>query len=238
MFVPISDDNPLRQIRVQWVTIGLIIINVVVFALQTTPQGAMYASSFAVVPRELFSVGIFGGPAMGPYDSVAIPEPLTLLTYMFLHGDFWHLTGNMLFLWVFGDNVEDAVGHVKFIIFYLLCGIVAALFHAGIIDIWTPEGSTSALIGASGAVAGVISAYLLLHPQVRVWIVAFRIIPLHISAAWALGAWIVSQFVMVVLPSAGPVAWWAHIGGIIAGAVLIVFMRRSGVPLLQRIATV
>lgn len=237
MFVPISDDNPLRDIRVQWVTIFLIVINVLVFFLEITPQGATYASSFAVVPRELFRVGIFGGPANGPYDTIAVPELLTLVTYMFLHGDIWHLAGNMLFLWVFGDNVEDAVGHVKFIVFYLLCGIFAALFHASIIDVWSPGSSTKALIGASGAVAGIISAYLLLHPQVRVWIVAFRVIPLNISAAWALGAWILSQFVMIALPDASPVAWWAHIGGIIAGAVLIVFMRRRGVPLLQRIAT-
>lgn len=237
MFVPISDDNPLRQIRVQWVTIGLIILNVVVFALQTSPLVAVYASSFAVVPSELFSVGLFGGPAMGTYDTIAVPESLTLLTYMFLHGDIWHLGGNMLFLWVFGDNVEDAVGHLKFIVFYLLCGVFAALFHAVVMDLWSPGSSGNALIGASGAVAGVISAYLLLHPQVRVWIVVFRIVPLNISAAWALGAWVVSQFAMVIMPSIGPIAWWAHIGGVIAGAVLIVFMRRPGVPLLQKIAT-
>lgn len=238
MFVPISDDNPLRAIRLQWVTISLILVNVLVFFLQITPQGGLLASSFAVVPRELFQVGVFGGPAHGPYDTIAVPEPLTLVTYMFLHGDMWHLAGNMLFLWVFGDNVEDAVGHLKFIVFYLLCGIFAGLFHAWIIDVWSPDGSSKALIGASGAVAGIISAYLLLHPQVRVWVVAFRIIPLNITAAWALGAWIASQLVMVLMPDVGPVAWWAHIGGIIAGAVLIIFMRRPGVPLLGRVVAV
>jgi membrane associated rhomboid family serine protease len=90
------------------------------------------------------------------------------------------------------------------------------------------------LIGASGAVAGVIAAYLLLHPRVRVWVLAFRIIPLRISAAWVLGIWVATQFVMVLLQHADQVAWWAHIGGMAAGAVLILFMRRPGVPLFDR----
>jgi membrane associated rhomboid family serine protease len=91
------------------------------------------------------------------------------------------------------------------------------------------------LIGASGAVAGVIAAYLVLHPKVRVWVLAFRFIPLRISAMWVLGAWVITQFVMLFIPETGPVAWWAHIGGLIAGAVLIVFMRRPGVPLFDQV---
>jgi membrane associated rhomboid family serine protease len=131
-------------------------------------------------------------------------------------------------LWVFGDNVEDAMGHRRFIVFYLACGVAAALAHA-----FALPDSTQPLIGASGAVAGVIAAYLLLHPRVRVWVLAFRIIPLRIAAVWVLGAWAVTQFVMVLL---GPreVAWWAHIGGMAAGAVLILFLRRPGVPLFDR----
>ena len=112
----------------------------------------------------------------------AVPERLTLLSYMFFHGDILHLAGNMLFLWVFGDNVEDAMGHIKFLIFYLACGVIAGLVHA-----WVVPTSDAPLIGASGAVAGVIAAYLMLHPRVRVWVLALKAIPLRISAAFALG---------------------------------------------------
>jgi membrane associated rhomboid family serine protease len=158
-----------------------------------------------------------------------LPEGLTLITYQFLHGDIFHLLSNMLFLWVFGDNVEDAMGHVKFLIFYLLCGIVGGLAHAAFLP-----ASGLPLIGASGAVAGVIAAYLILHPRVRVWCLAFRIIPLRIPAAWILGVWVVTQVLMVALAPADQVAWWAHIGGMVAGGVLILFMRRPGVPLFDR----
>jgi membrane associated rhomboid family serine protease len=135
---------------------------------------------------------------------------------------------------VFGDNVEDAMGHFKFLFFYLACGVFAGLVHA-----WIDPSSDIPLIGASGAVAGVIAAYLVLHPRVRVWVLALKAIPLRISAFFALGVWIAIQVVMVVLarlnPEAmGPVAWWAHIGGLIAGAVLVVFLRRPGVPLFDK----
>ena len=159
-------------------------------------------------------------------DGLDIGEPTTLLTYMFFHADVFHLLGNMLFLWVFGDNVEDAMGHVRFLFFYLACGVFAGLFHA-----WMVPDSDMPLIGASGAVAGVIAAYLMLHPRVSVWVLAFKVIPLRITAGLALGIWIVMQIVMVAHARPGPVAWWAHIGGLIAGAVLIVFLRRPGVPL-------
>jgi len=148
---------------------------------------------------------------------------------MFFHGDILHLAGNMVFLWVFGDNVEDALGHFRFLIFYLACGAIAGLMHA----LMLPS-SEAPLIGASGAVAGVVAAYLMLHPKVRVWILILRFIPIQISAAFALGAWILTQFVMVLVPETGPVAWWAHVGGILAGAVLVLFMRRPGVPLFDR----
>jgi membrane associated rhomboid family serine protease len=179
-------------------------------------------------------VGIFGGPANGIGDALAVPESFTLVTYMFLHGDPFHLLGNMLFLWVFGDNVEDALGHLRFLAFYLACGIFAGLVHAFVVENWITTSSGVPLIGASGAVAGVITAYLMLHPHVRVWVLAFRFIPLRISAMFALGAWILSQFVMLALPNIGPVAWWAHIGGIVAGGVLVLFMRRPGVALFGR----
>jgi membrane associated rhomboid family serine protease len=231
VFVPLSDDNPLRSIPFQWVTIALIALNCIAFALQLSPGGDSAIASFGLTPAELFgSIRGIGGGLGGASSELQVPEGLTLITYQFLHGDILHLLSNMIFLWVFGDNVEDAMGHVKFIIFYLLCGIVAGLAHA-----YFAPTSTMPLIGASGAVAGVISAYLLLHPRVRVWCLAFRFIPLRIPAAWVLGVWAATQVVMVLIaPPGDQVAWWAHIGGLVAGAVLILFMRRPGVPLFDR----
>jgi membrane associated rhomboid family serine protease len=229
VFIPLSDDNPLRSIRFQWVTVGLIAANVVVFLWQNVGFGETAAASFALVPSELLQVGIFGGPAHGPYDRVDVPEGYTLLTYMFLHGDIIHLSSNMLFLWVFGDNVEDAMGHIKYLAFYLICGVAGGLLHAFMLP-----ASKLPLIGASGAVAGVISAYLILHPRVLVWVLAFRFIPLRISAAWVLGIWVVTQLIMVLLNQSDQVAWWTHIGGMVTGAILILFMRRPGVPLFDR----
>jgi membrane associated rhomboid family serine protease len=229
MFIPVYDDNQLRHIRWPLVTIGLILANVIVFVFQSGGLDQRVVASFGIVPAELFGVRIFGGAARGPNDALAVPEAYTLFSYMFFHGDFWHITGNMLFLWVFGDNVEDAMGHLRFLGFYIICGAIAALFHAMML-----AQSGAPLIGASGAVAGVIAAYVMLYPNVLVWVLAFRVIPLHISALCAIGAWIATQIVMVLLPSVGPVAWWAHIGGLIAGAVLVVFLRRPGVPLFRR----
>jgi membrane associated rhomboid family serine protease len=228
VFIPLSDDNPLRSIRFQWVTFGLIAANVVVFLLENTSDGLAAMASFALIPSELFGVRL-GGAVVTPGQPLLVPEGLTLLTYQFLHGDILHLLSNMLFLWVFGDNVEDAMGHFKYLVFYIVCGIVGGLAHAFMVP-----ASTLPLIGASGAVAGVIAAYLLLHPRVRVWVLAFRFIPLRISAAWVLGVWVVTQFVMIAIAPSDQVAWWAHVGGMVAGAVLVLFLRRSGVPLFDR----
>ncbi len=227
MFVPLGDNNPLKAIRFQYVTVTLIAINIVIFLLQSTVNfGEAELASFAVVPNELFSSDLFGGYDGTRVGGLQVSEPATLVSYMFLHGDAMHLIGNMLFLWVFGDNVEDALGHARFLVFYLACGVIAGFVHAMIL----PD-SPDALIGASGAVSGVIAAYLMLHPRVGVWVLVLKIIPLRITAALALGLWIATQFVMVALPQVGPTAWWAHIGGLIAGAALVLVMRRPGVPL-------
>ena len=241
MFVPLRDDNALTTINFQYMTVLLIALNLAVFAAEATGMTDAMIASFAVVPKELFAVNIFGagvmpvplpGEPVGEgivAQSIAVPERLTLLSYMFFHGDILHLGGNMLFLWVFGDNVEDAVGHAKFLFFYLACGVVAAIVHA-----LMSGNSPVPLIGASGAVAGVIAAYLMLHPRVKVWVLVMKAIPMQISALFALGAWIVWQIVMVVIPQVGPVAWWAHIGGLLAGAVLIILLRRRGVKLFDQ----
>jgi membrane associated rhomboid family serine protease len=226
LFIPLHDANSLKHIQMQYVTIGLIAANVLVFLF--TALGSETFSTAAVIglgyiPSTLYDI------AERPSDLVLVPDYATYVTYAFLHGDIFHLGGNMLFLWVFGDNVEDAMGHAKFLLFYLACGVFAALFHA-----WMVPDSDLPLIGASGAVAGVIAAYLMLHPRVNVWVLAFKVIPLRITAGFVLGIWVALQIVMVAMPDVGPVAWWAHIGGLIAGAVLIVFMRRPGVPLFDR----
>lgn len=226
MFVPLQDDNPLKYIHRPYVTYVLIGLNALVFALTTAAGGGQDAlvASFAVIPGELF-----GAPSPSPAQSIPLPENFTLLSYMFLHGDILHLAGNMIFLWVFGDNVEDAMGHVRYLAFYLLCGIFAGLAHA-----WMAPDLEVPLIGASGAVAGVIAAYLMLHPRVRVWVLVFKILPMQVSAAIVLGVWILTQIVMVLRPEVGPVAWWAHIGGLLAGTLLVPLLKRPNVRLFDK----
>lgn len=229
MFLPLYDDNRLKIIPFQFVTLSLIAINVAIYVLKTGGMDFKAMASFAVIPTDLIAVRYIGGPAMGPLDMFAIPEWATLVTYMFFHADVFHLVGNMMFLWVFGDNVEDALGHFKFLVFYLLCGIAGGLAHTVF-----ASSSGTPLIGASAGVAGVIAAYLMLHPRVNIWILVMRILPLRVSAAFALGLWILMQIAMVLIPQVGPVAWWSHIGGLIAGALLVIIMRRPGVPLFDQ----
>lgn len=234
MFVPLWDMNPIKRVRFQYVTIGLILVNCAVFFF--LQMGLLYPVStdaliaFAVVPNELVQTGGLAGQVSGaPVSLVRVPEQLTLLTYMFLHGNILHLAGNMVFLWVFGDNVEDAMGHLRYLLFYLICGVLAGLAHAFI-----SASSGVPMIGASGAVSGVIAAYLMLHPNVRVWCLWFFRIPLRVSAGFALVVWIVLQVIAVFVDDGSGVAVWAHIGGLVAGAVLVLFMRRPGVPLFDR----
>lgn len=233
MFIPLKDTNPIEYIRFQFVTIALIIINVAIFFLFQSglvyPVSEATWASFALVPSEFLPEGLIGPSIPGEkFDLIPIPEKWTLISYMFLHGSILHLGGNMLFLWVFGDNIEDALGHFRFLIFYLLCGVAAGYAHM----IMTP-GSTTPLIGASGAIAGIIGAYLMLHPKVQVWVLALGRIPLPINAALAIIAWFLFQIFQVVYMTGSNTAWWAHIGGFIAGVILIVFMKRREVKLLD-----
>lgn len=230
MFIPLHDDNPLRSISFPFVTVALILINVIVYVffqsglVYNIGQAGMF--DLAVVPCQLLGVDqciANSGQMIGP-----IPEFITPFSYMFLHGGWMHLIGNMLFLWVFGDNVEDAMGHVMFLAFYLICGVFAGFTHS-----ITAPASTVPLIGASGAVAGVIAAYLMLHPNVLVWVLAFGAISMKLRALWVLGAWVAMQFISLMMAGQSTTAWWAHIGGLAAGAVLVLLMRRPGVKLFQ-----
>ncbi len=226
MFIPIHDANPLRHVQFHYATVGLIALNMAVFIVRAATGAATGDAgmlAFALVPLE------FSGGGLAAAVPGGVPEPATLLTYAFFHADVWHLLGNMVFLWVFGDNVEDALGHARFVAFYALCAIAAGIMHIAV----DPR-SPIPLVGASGAVAGIVAAYFMLHPRVRLWVLFLGKIPLRISALWALGAWVALQFWNALAAGPGGVAWWAHIGGLIAGAVLIVVLRRPGVSLFDR----
>ena len=221
---PLRDSNPIRSISFQYVTVSLIAICVAVFLWQLT-QGAQsekIAFSYGTIPAVLF------GSRSLPPDLAVVPPWATLVTAMFLHGGIMHLFGNMLFLWIFGDNVEDSMGHVRYLVFYLLCGILAGLAHAAV-----DPASQIPAIGASGAISGVLGAYLVLHPKARVLVIMLRITMVWLPAWIVLGLWIGFQVLSATMGGGGGVAWWAHIGGFVAGAILIVPFRRRGVPLLD-----
>lgn len=231
---PIGDDNPTR--RTAYVTLGLMLINVLIFFYEVHLQNQAIVTSrgevlgtaldyflrdWAVVPRQL-TAAIVGEPI--PHLPGVLREPpevLTLITSQFLHGGWMHLIGNMLFLWIFGNNVEDILGRVKFLIFYLACGVLSGLTQ------WIfSAGSAIPCLGASGAIAGVMGAYILRFPRVSVdtFIPPFFILP--IPAFVYLGIWFVQQALSSVsqpMGGQGGVAYWAHSGGFIFGAVLGVF---------------
>ncbi len=226
MFVPLHDANRLRHIRFQWVTFGLIAINVIVFMLTTLSSEDVTAAAvwgLGYIPSTVFDF------AERPPEMVLVPDDATYITYAFLHGDIFHLGGNMLFLWVFGDNVEDALGHIKYLIFYLACAAAGAFLHGIII----PD-SQAPLIGASGAVAGIVAAYLMLHPRVKIWVLALARFPVRLPAWILLALWILFQFAMIAIGGEDEISWAAHVGGIITGALLVLVLRRRGVPLFDR----
>jgi membrane associated rhomboid family serine protease len=211
---PIGDQND--HSGVAFVTIGLVVLNVLVWLLEISQPTEAALQSFVeawgVVPRE-YSTGTDLAPA--------IPAPYwtTLLTSMFIHGGWGHLGGNMLFLWIFGDNIEHRVGHLRFLIFYLVCGIAAGLAH-----ILFNSGSAIPTVGASGAISGILGGYLLLFPRNRVYVMTWGGVA-AVPAVVMLGLWILLQFIngfgtVAATPETGGVAYLAHIGGFVAGMVL------------------
>ncbi|MGI9401640.1 MAG: rhomboid family intramembrane serine protease [Rhizobiaceae bacterium] len=229
MFIPLHDANYLRHIRLQYVTFAIIIANVLLWVVFGTRLFAGEDFYRAAIYSYGFIPAVANGYQSLPAAYDILPAYTHYVTYSFLHGDFMHLAGNMLFIWVFGDNVEDAMGHFRFIIFFIACAAAAALMHSLI----HPE-STSPLIGASGAAAGIITAYVLLHPNVKVWILALGRIPLRLSALWVIGAWIIFQIANLFITGEDKVSWAAHVGGIIAGGILLPIMKRRDVPLFDR----
>ena len=227
MFLPLHDDNPLRHIRFGYWTAGIVAACVLVFGYQfllPEREALRLIYAYGAIPSV-----IFGRDALPP-EIGGIPGTLSIVSSMFLHGSFMHLLGNMLFLWVLGDNVEDALGHFRFVAFYLLCGIAAA-FSQLLVD----TASQVPMIGASGAISGVIGAYLVLHPHASIKTLVFHFI-VALPAFVVLGLWILFQlaYAFMTAPGAAGVAWWAHVGGFFAGVILIFVMRYRDVPLFDR----
>ena len=221
--IPLRDDNPSSS--KPFVTMTFVGLCVLVFLWQFSLGGeggqrAVY--SLGVIPAVLL-----GGLNLPPELQV-VPPSLTILTSMFMHGGWMHLIGNMLYLWIFGDNVEDSMGHGRFIVFYLLCGVAAALAQA------IPEpNSQIPMVGASGAISGVLGAYLLLHPHARVLVAVpfgFILHTMRLPAGLVRVLWFGLQLVsnLMTQPGQGGVAFRAHIGGFVAGMLLVgIFKKRN-----------
>jgi rhomboid family protein len=245
MVFPLYDDNTDRQTTpiVNYAIIGL---NIFVFVfLQGLGSNDQFTYSFSTVPAEILqgrdivtparTVEYAGQqltiPGLGP---TPVSVYLTLFTSMFMHGGFAHIAGNMLFLWIFGDNIEDRLGHVKYLIFYLLCGVIASLAHVFTTGVFANTESSMLVpsLGASGAISGVLGGYILLHPKRRVTVILFRFLT-DVPAYVAIGIWFAFQLVsgLGMLGGGsqqGGVAYAAHIGGFIAGLVLIKFFDKGG----------
>jgi membrane associated rhomboid family serine protease len=216
--IPLRDLNPRRTFPA--VTIGLILINVLAFLYQISLGAGFerFIMRSAFIPDEFFAPG---GTAA---------DARSILVSMFLHGGIMHLGGNMLYLWIFGDNVEDRMGHVLYLIFYLLSGVAATLAHA-----FSAPHSTIPAVGASGAISGVLGAYLILFPGARVMTLipfGFYMRMTEMPAIVVLGLWFVLQFLsgLVGDGAGGGVAWWAHIGGFVFGVGLAFLFGRRRSP--------
>lgn len=220
---PLKDDNPTNIVPV--VTLTLIAVNVLVFFYQISldPRTSqLFAFQYGSVPAVVL------GTAHLPAGIAVIPPMLSVLTCMFLHGGWMHLIGNMWFLWIFGNNIEEAMGSVRFLAFYLICGFLASWSH-----ILANMDSVMPIVGASGAIGGVLGAYIMLYPRARIWTLIFLGIfsrLMYIPASIMLGYWFLIQLLSGSLMQSqrGGVAFWAHVGGFLAGVILVgVFKRRE-----------
>ncbi len=220
--IPLHDDNPTKTRPI--VTVTLIITCVLVFVYQLSlpnSEERIFLYQFGAIPSI-----IFGNNALSSEHAV-IPAPLSLLSSMFLHGSWLHLIGNMLYLWVFANNIEDAMGHRRFLAFYLLCGLIAASSHALI----SPESSLP-MVGASGAISGILGAYLLLYPRASILVlIPFFVFVkvIRIPTVLVLSLWFIIQLLsgsIDLLNHNAGVAWFAHIGGFVAGIILVGFFKR------------
>jgi membrane associated rhomboid family serine protease len=229
---PIRDENP--HFLTPYATYAIVALNVLAWALVqslgTEPGLATSVCTLGLVPGELLQTVPPGASLqIGPGIYCTLegsPNWSTVFTHMFLHGSWMHIIGNMWFLWIFGNNVEDSMGHVRFLVFYVLCGLAAAG-----LQIFSNPASGIPMVGASGAIGGVMGAYVLLYPHVRVhmllWL-GFYVTTFDLSALWMLGYWFVVQMVGgigSIGAQGGGVAFWAHVGGFVAGALLVLVFR-------------
>jgi membrane associated rhomboid family serine protease len=222
MVMPLHDDAPLRNLRWPLVNWMLIAINVIVFAAVFSERYGdplTIIRGFAIIPRVLFGEAELAKWIVGP------PAPYTLVTSLFFHSGIAHLVGNMLFLYVFGDNIEDAMGSVFYLLFYLCCGVMAGVAFA-----YSSPHTITPLVGASGAISGVCAAFLLLYPRASIFGLAAGIFPIHAPAWMFVGTWILLQVIHAFFGEQGNVAWMAHVGGIAAGLVLTPMFKRRDVP--------
>ena len=222
--IPLHDDNPTE--RFPFVTVIMMILCVAIYLYQGAlpePSEETFVFHYGAVPALVF------GHASLPDDiPPPVPASMTLLTSMFLHAGWMHLLGNMLYLWIFGNNIEDVMGHGRFVLFYTLCGVLAALSHAV-----TDPSSPIPMVGASGAISGVLGAYLLLFPRAHVLVFLPMFGLTRVAAGIVLGMWFVTQLFsggMSVGTAGGGVAFFAHIGGFVAGMALIGLFKRPEVP--------
>jgi membrane associated rhomboid family serine protease len=244
MVLPLWDDNRDRQIT-PIVNYAIIALNIFVFVvLQGLGSNDQFTYSFSTVPAEIlqgrdiitpaqtveYAGQLVRIPGLGPTPGSVY---FTLFTSMFMHGSIMHIAGNMLFLWIFGDNIEDRLGHVKYLIFYLLCGVLASLAHVFTTAAFaTSEALLVPSLGASGAISGVLGGYILLHPRRRVTVILFRCLT-DVPAYVAIGIWFAFQLIsgLGILgggSQSGGVAYAAHVGGFLAGLVLIKVFDRGG----------
>jgi membrane associated rhomboid family serine protease len=224
--IPLRDDNPSGSTPL--VNYACIAICVVVFLWQLSLGGV--GGQRAIYALGLIPAVLIGGAQLPPELSV-VPPLATVFTSMFMHGGWMHLIGNMLYLWIFGDNVEDSMGHGRFLVFYVLCGIAAALAQA-----LPAPSSEIPMVGASGAISGVLGAYVLLHPHARVLVAipfGFILHTMRLPAGLVLALWFGLQLVsnMMAQEGGGGVAFRAHIGGFVAGMLLVGLFKRRDVKL-------
>ena len=225
--IPISDENP--TVHKPVLTVGLIVVNVAVWLYELIHGVTLSVLDYGAIPLWIThgirsgSLSLQDGYVVRLYQEV--PWPLSVFSSMFMHGGWLHIIFNMWFLWIFGDNLEDRMGKVRFIVFYLLCGLIAA-----ITQILAMPSSTVPMVGASGAIAGVLGGYILLYPTARVrclWILIVFITTVRVPAFVLLGLWFVSQF---FTPNDAGVAWMAHVGGFLGGLALVKLFVRGEPP--------
>jgi membrane associated rhomboid family serine protease len=219
MVMPLYDHSPFKWPTPPYVMWSLIAVNFGIYFLQV---GAGPDSTAAIDSVAGLVPASFGTAA---HSGITFAVPLTLITYMFLHANFMHVFGNMIFLFVFGDDIEEAIGHWRFLVFYLACGV-----GGGIAFILSDPGTKTDLIGASGAVAGVISAYLMFRPCAKVTVL-LGLIPLRLRAYWFIAFWAITQVAEIAGGVQDGVAYWCHVGGMATGAVLFFLMRPPGIRL-------